>query len=234
MNAWQKLRSGKTAEALADMIAQHSRDASNPSTTIQLGIAYMWLGRWEQAWSHFDEFIEHNSVSTDIMPKFAGTAMWCAGRRESAIEEWKRGLEADYMDASGGVTIPLHLYFAAAACPTLLNIAEIERQIRQVLLAKGNEYPGLLGCVALGELGRTEALQIAAECDPHGTQQHQWEIAFWEGVHFLVSGRKQDFLKEMDLVANVSWEDFDRNETDFIDRIWSSEFFLARHHRSIK
>lgn len=124
--------------------------------------------------------------------------------------------------------------FAAAACPTLLNLSEMERQVREVLVLTGNEYPGLLGRVALGELGKTEALQFAAECDPHGVQQHQWEVAFWESVHFLVTGRKQAFLEEMDLVANINWEDFDKDEATFINRIWSSEFFLARHHRSIR
>lgn len=234
MDAWRKVRSGNTEEALADMIAQHRRNPTNPSTTIQVGVAFMWLGRWESAANHFREFAKRRTHSTDVLPKFAGTALWCAGQCESAIEEWKQGLGADYTDASGGVTIPLHLYFAAVACPTLLTTAEAERQLHRALAQPKVEYPALLARVALGGLGKAEALQTAAACDPNGTQVHPWKLAFWEGVRFLASGKKQDFLREMDFVANVDWGDFDRDESNFIDRLWSSEFFLARHLRLIK
>lgn len=231
MSAWHKLRSGNTEEALADMITQHRRDPTNPSTAIQVGVAFMWLGRWEFASTHFRQFMERSTCSTDILPKFAGTAMWCAGQRESALEEWKRGQEADYTDAAGGVTIPLHLYFAAVACPALLNTSEAELLVHRALARPGMEYPAVLARVALGGLGKAQAVQIAAASDPNGTQRHPWKLAFWQGVHFLASGRKQDFLREMDLVASVSWVDFDEDESAFIDRLWSSEFFLARHHR---
>jgi len=231
MDAWCKLRAGQIEDALSQMVSEYKRDTGNPSAAIQIGVTYMWLGEWQRAWEHFRGFIENSSTSTDVMAKFAGVAKWCAGDRVLAIQQWKLGLDADYTDPSGGVTIPLHLYFAAAACPTMLSIAEMDSLIRQPTREQiGVGYPGLLARVALGELSSAGALREAQETDPHGSRQHPWKIAFWEGVHQLASGNKHRFLKQMSVVADLDWEDFDRSQPDFIDRIWSSEFFLARHY----
>jgi hypothetical protein len=213
------------------MITEYNRDQRNPSAAIQVGVTYMWLGEWQLAWDHFREVIERGSKTTDIFPKFAGTAKWCAGHRECAIQHWELGLGAGYTDASGGITIPLHLYFAAAACPTLLCITDMGSLIRRSVQANvGAGYPRLLGRVALGELSVADALREAKESDPNGIREHPWKIAYWEGVHQLASGNEQGFLKEVAFVANLDWETFDRCPASFIRRLWSSEFFLARHH----
>lgn len=231
MDSWDKLRAGRVSEALDEMIAHCDRSPRNISVAIQYGVAQMLLGEWHLAWCHFRDVGERISMSTDVIPKFAGTARWCEGERESAVREWKRGLDAEYTDPSGGVTIPLHLFFAGIVCPDLVSNDEICDLLEGSKRARSwTGYPGLLARVALGELDARAALQEAESMDPHGKKQHHREVTFWKGINDLASGRRCSFLKKMAFVSDLDWSSFDRDKSDFIDTIWSSEFFLARHH----
>ena len=229
MKAWDKLRSGE-AELALETMAEDCRDhPKDLSKAIQLGVAYMWLYEWEYAVTHFSDFIANYSWSTDVMSKMLGTAKWCSGRQEEAVLEWRGGLNVDYADVSGGITIPLHLHFAAANSD-ILSLDESERILREKFKIKDYiGYPALLALVALGDMEVEEAILVAKKTDPNGVKTHQWKISFWHGVSLLASGNSEDFLSIAKSVSDHRWEDYDKGKTAFVKKLWSTEFFLARN-----
>lgn len=226
MDAWDRLRNGDNDEALRVMLQEYRKD-NTLSSAIQLGVVHMLLYEWRLASKHFEDFIRHSKHSADVMFKLLGTAKWCSGDEEGAIVAWQRGLDTDYSDSSGGVTIPLHLYFASLSSFNYLNVTKIEEQL--LPFSQKIEYPGLLASVALGNMDVEVALRYAGKSDPHGEVEHQWKILFWNGLYQLKCRNYKAFRERMTVSSNVSWELYDNDKGAFIDRIWSSEYFLARH-----
>ena len=138
MDKWELLRHGQSDAAI-----QIARDeyAKSPSggEAIYLGACYLWEKQWDSAYTHIRDYIDSARWSADFAFKYAGTAKWCAGDREAAVVEWKQGIDVDYADMGGGVTIPLHLFLAAASAPGLIPMDEAVELLQARLQAKPND-----------------------------------------------------------------------------------------------
>ena len=237
MDMWELLRRGRSKEAIQVAQRDYSNDPRNPSLAIRLGVGYLWLRDWETAWKHFCDFTDIYPSTTDFAYKFAGTAKWCAGERAAAVIEWKQGIDVDYADMGGGITIPLHLYFAAAVEPDLMSMDEVVELLRSRLQAKPHDgWPGYLAKFLLGEVTCESAVAQSKNdvCHLWGEERRQAEesaklqIGFWWGVKLRTEGDVAGFLTAMKNYGELSCVDFDRNRELLIDKLRSSEFYLAR------
>jgi lipoprotein NlpI len=237
MDMWELLRQGRTEEAIQVTWDEYAKDATNPSLAIRLGVGYSWLRDWERAWKHFHDFIEVYPSTTDFAFKYAGTAKWCAGDRVAAVAEWKQGIDVDYADVGGGITIPLHLYFAAAVEPDIMPMHETVELLQSRLQAKPRDaWPAYLAKLLLGETTCESAIAQSESDVSHlwGDERRQAEeaarqqIGFWWGVKQLTLGNHAGFRAAMRNYADLAWDDFDTNRELLIAKLRSSEFYLAR------
>jgi hypothetical protein len=237
MEMWELLRQGRLEEAIRVTRDEYAKDLKNPSLAIRLGVGYLWLRDWETAWKHFSDFTEGYPSTTDFAFKYAGAAKWCAGDRAAAVAEWKQGIDVDYADMGGGITIPLHLYFAAAVKPDLMPMGEAVELLQLRLQAKPhNGWPGYLAKLVLGEISYESAITQSKSDVSHlwGDERRQAEesakqqIGFWWGVKLLTAGDVAGYLAAMRTYGDISWDDFDANREMQIEKLRSSEYFLAR------
>lgn len=230
MDDWDKLRHGHAEQCVESLRIAFLEDATNPSLAIRLGAIYLWLRDWEAAYDHFQLFAERYPWSADFVFCFLGTAKWCAGERRGAISEWQKGVDCDYSDMAGGITIPLHLYFASVTQPALADIDDavklLETRIRS---PRGHRWPGIIASLVLGHIDKPMALADAAKDDPNGTALHEWHLDFWSGVRQLARGDRSSFLSAMKKTGEVSWDEFDMDRDTFISKARSTVLHLARY-----
>ncbi len=68
---------GHRDEALRLMRDTYARASSGTSETIQLGVAYLWIGDYAAAWEHFDAANRRRPKDVDALYQLAGAAKWC-------------------------------------------------------------------------------------------------------------------------------------------------------------
>lgn len=234
MDMWELLREGRNDEAL-----QAGRDAFAVTDSCDLGLAVsltaicMWLRRWDEAWTHIHALMENRTPTYDFSLKIAGTAKWCAGDRNTSIAEWRKGLKVKYADAGGGVTVPLHLYFASAIDPSLMPtdeaIALLEKCKKSWLYGDKRTWPTYLVRLVLGEQSTEEVHREAAtQYEPHERPYFAWEIDFWAGVRRLAEGDQASFCEAMRSASQQDWGETDEDHRLFIEQLRSGILFLAR------
>lgn len=237
MDMWELLQQGRSEEAIQVTRDEYAKDIKNPSLAIRLGVGYLWLRDWESAWKHFCKFTEVYPSTTDFAFKYAGAAKWCAGDRAAAVAEWKQGIDVDYAGMGDGITIPLHLYFAAAVDPDVMPIGVAVDLLQSRLQAKPQKgWPGYLAKILLGDITCESAVAQSKGDVSHlwGEERRQAEesakqqIGFWWGVKLLTAGDAPGFLAAMRDYSELSWDDFDANRELLIEKLRSSEFLLAR------
>lgn len=238
MDEWELLWANQSSEALQTMRGLYEQDQQDPSTAIELGAFYFWLCDWHAAYEHFCHFTDIYHSTTDFAFKFTGTAKWCEGSRRSAVEEWKQGLNVDFSDVGGGITIPLHLFLAATTDSNLFSKEKAIELLRNKLQAKPqNNWPGYLARILLGELASEAAIAQSEEdvehLRGHAKQQAvaaaKHGIDFWHGVRLLSTGDSAGFQDAMQRCSNLSRYDYSTDRDLLIDLLRSSEFHLARY-----
>jgi hypothetical protein len=197
----------------------------------------LWLGDWETAWKHFCDFTALYPSTTDFAYKFAGTAKWCAGESAAAVTEWKQGIDVDYADMGGGITIPLHLCFAAAIEPNLMPMDDVVELLQSRLQAKPHDgWPGYLAKLLLGQVtcenaiaqSKNDVIHLRGEERRQAEELAKQQIGFWWGVKLLTDGDATGFVSAMKNYGELSWADFDTSRELLINKLRSSEFYLAR------
>ena len=115
VNPWPLLRAGKAEQEKAlQIVRRWYAQKPSPSHAMELGVAFLWLGRYAEAWEHFRSVILMDPLCGDGDYGMAGAAKWCLDKPQEAVIEWKAGLEAKYARAAGlNVQMPLLLFFAA-------------------------------------------------------------------------------------------------------------------------
>jgi hypothetical protein len=237
MDIWELLRSSRLKEATKVAEDAYSADETSPSDAINLAACYLLGRNWNMAYQHFCHFTDVYSWTVDTAFKFAGAAKWCAGERAAAVVEWKQGIDVDYADMGGGITIPLHLYFAAAIEPDLMSMNDVVELLQSRLRAKSHDgWPGYLAKLLLEEVTCENAIAQSKNDVSHlwGEERRQAEdsarqqFAFWWGVKLLAADDAAGFLTAMKNYSELSWANFDTNKELIIDKLRSTEFYLAR------
>jgi hypothetical protein len=229
-SVWPLLRSGKAEQERGLELCREAY-AKNPSPShiMQLGIAYLWLKQYAQAWEHFSTIIKQKtpggtSNKSDSFYGMGGVAKWCLGGRREAIAEWVLGLKAERVRTSGA-HIPLLLYFASVICPELYDNAVA----RQLMLEKTKDvliqyWPGPIAQWILGQVNDEGFLR---HCQGRHERNNLWQAEFYQSLVGFEQRKISDFRESMHKLTNIQqpeWQD----EDVFLSRIWKEEYFLAR------
>ncbi len=153
MDIWELMRQDRCGDAIRMASNAYARDEKSARVAINLAACLLWMRNWEGAYELFRHFTAIRPSTVDVAFKLAGTAKWCAGDKSAAVAEWKQGIDVDYADMGGGITIPLHLYFAAAFEPDVMPIGEAVDLLQSRLHAKPHDgWPGYLAKILLGQI----------------------------------------------------------------------------------
>ena len=229
---WLSLRIGNISEAL--QIFERSCDKEpTPSHIMELGVAYLWVRQYERARQHFGKAIEEFPLSMSSFYGMAGTATWCLGNITEAVRQWQDGLESKYADTNGlGVQLPLLLLVAC-----LLRPASFEKSIALELLKEKSqdqrikEWPGPIVLLMLGQLDGRELRNQFPRDDRVEADDSEWLTGFYEGLLSYRVGKEVELKHVMQNLSDTSNSPW-RNHDFFLARMWSAEFFIARHEAS--
>lgn len=226
---WTLLRAGQIEEGLRPLQKAHARQPS-PSHIMELGVAYLWAKRYDAAWEHFNTTNETFPGHTSDFYGMAGVAKWCLGEYDAAIANWQVGLDAKFSDTAGlGVKLPLLLFFAAGIKPSLYP----QNSAETLLLAKSadersEEWPGPVACWLVGRMAEGEFEKLWKGFDDVDTRDRVWLAEFYAAVKRYQSEDASRFKECMRSLSDTSSADWS-NETFFLARMWSEEYFLARY-----
>ena len=226
---WHFLRTGEVTQGLKAFKRIHDREPT-ASHIMELGVAYLWIRQYEEAWGLFRKTIDEYPQSMSSFYGMAGTAKWCLGDTAEAVRQWRDGLESKYADTNGlGLHLPL-LLFAAS----ILRPGSFENKVALKLLRdksrdhRINEWPGPIALLVLGEINESDLRNQCSPADQVLTNDRKWLTTFYEGVLSYRVGNEAESKRAMQRLADTSsplWTDQDF----FLARMWSEEFFLARH-----
>ena len=228
---WKLLRSSdesKVRRGLGLVEKAHAQQP-DPSHIMELGVAYLWVRHYGSAWEHFDLAIKEDRAGTDCYYGMAGASKWCVGEFDEAVRLWAAGTKAAFQDTAGlGITLPLLLFFASVKEP-----ATFERQAAEKLLmgkttdSRIRIWPGPIASWMLGQISEVEFRGRRDGEDEAGILDRRWLAEFYAGVLQHGEGKFCEFSKTMQKLGDTSqpeWSD----DTFFLARMWSEEFFLAR------
>ena len=235
---WARLRGHGAAVALEAMRLEYG-EMRTPSHIMALGVAFMWLKMYQQAFDHFDEVIRSAPRGPVANPRrsagvfgMAGAAKWCLGNRGAAVDQWRAGLTADYADGAGGVQLPMLLYTASVAAAPAFPKAEAV----SILQVKSRDsritnWPGPLGRFLLGQIDQTELNGILTGMNDIDTGLREWQARFYLGVARMERGDIRGFREAMRESVQTATDE-SKPEGFFTRCLWHEEFFIARHELS--
>lgn len=229
---WALLQAGKIEEGLRPFAEAHARKPT-PSHIMELGVAYLWAKRYEAAWEHFRMTNEAYPKSGSGFYGMAGAAKWCLGDPSEAVRQWSNGLKSRYADTNGlGMHLPLLLFMASVLKPEYFARDAAVKLLREKAKdRRANEWPGPIARWVLGEINEGELRERCADDDKVETWDQHWLADFYQGVLWHGDGKHAKFKETMRKLADTTlpeWSD----ETFFLARMWSEEFFIARHEAS--
>jgi hypothetical protein len=201
----------------------------SPSHIMEMGVAYMWVGHFAVAKDHFETGIAKCHGNMSSFYGMAGTAKWCLGEFEKAVETWRHGLAADFSDTAGlGVRLPLLLWFASIVKPETYNTNSATSLLKDKCSdLRIKEWPGPLARFILGDNDESE-LPIQGKHDGIDESANRlWETEFYKAVGQLARGRSYEYQSTLLKLTDTKEPDWS-NDDFFLARVWSEEFFLAR------
>lgn len=241
-SAWTLLRYGNPASGLAILRERYGSDPS-ASEIMELGVAYLWLGEYQEAERHFRHATKTYRHSISNFFGMAGTAKWCVDEHAAAVEYWRSGLNAGYADPAG-VGIPLLLFTASVLQPAVFPGKKAE----EILMKKAesscaDRWPGSLSRFVLGMdsdiksiMGvRPWPISALEEAERKRREQadklsREWLVQFYGRIIEFYNGllTMKQLREFMCGAADTSLPEFG-NEHYFLSLMWSEEFFIARH-----
>ena len=228
-NPYDLLAAGKAKSAIR--IFKHDFD-DEPAAgeAMSLGLAYLWTADYPSAWEHFTLAHQIATPDNDSFYSMAGIAKWCLNETKAAIKEWEAGLKCGYTDGAGGVTLPLCLYFASVMRPKAFSRQDAE----QLLLKKTKRgwirnWPGPIAQFVVGLIDECKLRSACAAENPDWTNVRQWQASFHIAVVKRAHGKRVEFKKDMQKIADLSSSEYATNRDDFLEKLGHEEFYLARH-----
>jgi hypothetical protein len=195
-----------------------------------LGVMHLWQRDYEAATAHFDEFNRDHPQHASCIYAMSGTAKWCLDGAREAVNTWEAGVDCEYADVGLGVTIPLLLFFASVFEPQLCFKNETQKLLGlKCDDSRSRTWPGPLAHFILAHINEG---QLRSECSDktHGSvASRHLQADFYAGVIEYQKGNAAEFNDRVARISNVSWDDFDIDRNSFIRKLWTPEFYLARH-----
>jgi hypothetical protein len=243
-NPWNLLRGTKKAqEEGLRLVERLYSEEPNGSNRMQLGVAYLWLQRYESAYEHYYTAIHNHPRTGDSDFGMAGVAKWCLGKPDEAISQWRTGLNAKYARASGfGIRMPLLLFFATVRQPNVFDHKLAEKLLREKSAdIRIRNWPGPIAKLLLDQVSITDLENYCrgvkssdagktpfSHPSPQETSNCLWLAEFYNSVLGLEQGVLTDFQNSMRKLSDTSQSEW-QGENVFVSRLWNEEFFIARY-----
>jgi len=226
---WVMLRTGKIEEGLSVFKQAHSESPS-ASHTMELGVAYLWVERYEIAWKHFSAMNEAYPRYGSGFYGMAGAAKWCLGEYIEAVKQWIVGLDSNYADTAGlGLRLPLLLFFASVVKPETYCKTLAEELLKEKSKDRRiTRWPGPIVRWLSDQIGEIELHAHCKVDDESDSRDRQWLAEFYQSTVHYDKGKHSEFVETMRKLTDTSRSEW-KDETFFLARMWSEEFFLARH-----
>lgn len=238
LNPWDLLRHGDAKEGIALIRESYPRDPS-ASHIMQLGVGYLWVGDYQAASDHFEDAIKTDRLPVAIYYGMSGVAHWCLEYPGTAVRVWNRGLDAPFTDGGGGVHLPLLMVVGA-----ILRIEMFRKEAEGILKERMEDpqrkqwlknWPGPLAKFAIGAIDNKALAELCIARTERETLHRKWLAEFYMGVIEYGRGALSptDLREVMRKTADTSTPELS-DERNFLTRVWSEEFFIARHEASLE
>jgi hypothetical protein len=229
---WHQLRAGEFKAGLKQLHTNYVEDPS-ASSIMELGVAYLWASEYETAWEFFWKSIAEYPESLSGFYGMAGTSRWCLGDVPKAVQLWSAGLDAQMADTNGlGIHLPLLLWMTSILKPGCFSRGSAEKLLKvRVKDRRVITWPGPIAQWVLGEIGEAELIALTLDDDTVETHDKEWLTNFYQAVIHYGKSRCSKFLESIQKLTDTTrpeWADADF----FLARMWSEEFFIARHEAS--
>lgn len=223
MDPWSLIKGCKFSQALEAFGVLVHKEPSRPAHYRGLGLAYLNLGKPQEARNQFQEAMNRERKPSPEGPGrylsdhdmlAIGVTYWIEGDHNQAGQLWFEMTEAlredrvDYTDAPGGVGAGLLLWFAGARLGIPEWLEAVARLYRQ--LSKRNTWGGLNGWpgpVAKYFLDAADARAFLAAVSevPVLRERQLCQANFAIAVRSLQEGRSADYQKLMRKAAESPW-----------------------------
>jgi hypothetical protein len=229
---WHQLRTGEFKAGLKQLRANYDEEPS-ASSIMELGVAYLWICEYETAWELFSKSIEEYPDTLSGFYGMAGAARWCLDDIPKAVQLWSDGLDAQMADTNGlGMHLPLLLWVTSILRPKFFSRQSAEKLLKgKIRDRRVGTWPGPVAQWIMLEIDGTELRTRCFDDDIIETHDKEWLIEFYEAVLNYEESERRPFVKSMRQLTDIArpeWAD----RTFFLARMWSEEFFVARHEAS--
>jgi tetratricopeptide (TPR) repeat protein len=189
--------------ALAAFRKQLEEEGPSMGVLNGIGYAQLSMGNALLAKEAFDEAL---SLAPDVggVYALAGLTRWLLGERAEAIATWERGLNCDFQDVAGGMTLPLLLFFAALRVPDLYSIEHAKE-----LVQKGtghpwaHAWPGPIGLFVVGAIDQEQLTSAAVFEVDSVTRERLTQAEFYFALKALMEGREKWFREHLKRCAEA-------------------------------
>jgi hypothetical protein len=237
-SVWPLLRGGKAEQEQGLELSRQAFEADpNPSQVMELGVALLWLKRYAEAWEHFSTVMKEKGLRGNLNKHdgcygMAGVAKWCLGERREAVAEWVSGLKAKYVGPAGGVQMPLLLFYASVLSPEVYDNAAA----RNLMLEKTKDerikrWPGPILQWMLAQIDDSEFLRHCQDGDERELRHNVWTAEFYRSLMQFDRSKISDYRESMRKLADLQQPEW-QVQNEFLSRIWSEEYFLARFEQA--
>lgn len=232
-NPWDHLRQKSAEPGLAILRERYKREPSG-SHIVELGVAYLWVGDYQEAEQHFRYAIKTHPTPGDIFYGMAGAAKWCTDEPGAAVRHWHAGLDSPYAVGGVGIHLPLLLFLASILRPGVYPQEDAARVLlKRIEDPRVKYWPGPLAKFVLG-LGDEKTLSgLCTGANELDTLHRKWLAQFYKAVLECDRGTltPTEFKTRMQETADTSRSEWSE-EGNFLSLLWSEEFFIARYEAS--
>jgi hypothetical protein len=150
-DGWDLLKEGRYDEAIPQFYDEYQKEGpssiGSESALVGVSLAFLLKREPETAAEVAESILTRKHIGTGHYA-LAGTAQWIGGSYERSVELWKKGIGSQYADASGGMELPLLLFYAAVRKPNLIKMGDVTDLVKQQLCHPWVMcWPGPLGAL---------------------------------------------------------------------------------------
>ncbi len=194
---WRLIEQGQFELAYQMMTREMNENPDRVNRHIyNRGLCLLLMDRRPEALADFQTLQKiHPDVSGGYIA--SGIAFWSLNQKMNAVESWKRGIDARYTDAAGGVEVPALLFFAASR----LGDSTLEKETRAILRKRWKRksvsfsspsiknWPGPIAGFLLEKLDEKAFLEEAKKKkDPVLEKRRLTQVHFWIGLSYYRQG----------------------------------------------
>ncbi len=227
-----QLKAGMHDEAIEELKHSEAYRRIPASLELNIGVAHMWAEDYQAALMHFRAMLPR-AHRGDIDYGMAGSAAWCLGQEEIAVDYWKKGVDAPYAIAGANTRTPLLLFMTSMLKPEMFS-----RNVAQELLVKKSvewqikNWPGPIAEFILGKASEETARKSGGDRETQGQLwPHQaWQFSFYKLLSAVVVGEMSPTTLKGALRTAIDVSGSECLEgLNFFDFLRLEEFYVARH-----